>query len=69
MLAEFESTGNRPKITATANSVGVYQGEVSWDIRAMDVVAAGASQYCKSVKTWAQSILKNLKATGNYENI
>lgn len=58
---ERVASGNRAwSITARDGNRGAYELPVEWKITAADVVAAGAEQYCASVRAWATSIHQDL---------
>lgn len=53
------------KIKGTPASYGVYQYPVYWTMRATDVVVGGLDSYRENVKAWAQSVLDDLRTSGN----
>ena len=52
-------------ITARSASQGTYPNPVHWPMTVADIVAGGPETYCQNVRTWAHSILKTLKESGN----
>lgn len=56
------------KIKGTAASHGEYDHPVQWSMTASKVIEAGAENYCDRVRTWAQAIFDDLKASGNFSS-
>jgi hypothetical protein len=53
------------KIAGTPQSRGAYAHPVPWTMTAGDVTANGITSYPDSVRSWAASILRTLRASGN----
>jgi len=53
------------KIKGTAASHGEYPHPIRWTMTAADVTAFGLNHYVESVRLWAQSLLNDLKTSGN----
>jgi len=53
------------KVTARAGWHGSYRYPVSWSIRAGDLTRAGPQDYLYNIQSWAESILADLRASGN----
>jgi hypothetical protein len=60
--AALDSGTRKWKVTATASSKGAYDCPIDWTMTAADVVAAGMSNYCDSVRKWAASVHESLKS-------
>lgn len=59
-------SGNRAwKIKAAADSVGVYEQDITWTMTTSDVVKDGADSYVENVKLWAKSVYECLKYSKN----
>jgi hypothetical protein len=54
------------KIKGTSTSHGAYGPSIQWTITAANVIAGGVDNFCDSVRTWARSVLEDLKASGNF---
>ncbi len=60
-------SGNRKyKIKGTPAAHGAYDRPIAWPMTAPDVIAAGVDSYCDSMRSWAQSTLAALRASGNF---
>ena len=61
----LDSSQRSWRLTASAGKHGAYAHPVKWTTRAADVVAAGPQSYLSSIRTWAASILADLRMAGN----
>jgi Family of unknown function (DUF5946) len=61
----LDSSKRTWKIKGTPASHGTYTHPVSWTMTATEVIANGVEHFCESVRSWAQSIIASLKASGN----
>jgi hypothetical protein len=60
-------SGNRKyKIKGTPAAHGSYDHPIEWPMTTPDVINAGVDSYCDSVRSWAQSVLQTLRASGNF---
>lgn len=64
---QVDSTRRDWKITGTPTAQGAFAHPVHWRITAPQVISDGAKNYCAAVRAWAQSILEDLKSSGNIE--
>ena len=63
---ETVASGNRAwNISSRSAEAGRYPHPIAWTMTAADVVAAGSDAYIESVQHWAESVLMDLKASGN----
>ena len=62
---EVDSGKRDFKITARPGNVGAYKHPVRWQMTARDITAAGEPRYVESVRQWAQTILEDLRGSGN----
>ena len=53
------------KLTARPGWRAAFPHPVTWSRRTADIVRAGPDQYLTSVRSWAASILDDLRASGN----
>jgi hypothetical protein len=64
--ARVDSGRRTWKITGTPAAYGAYAHPIQWPIIAADVTAGGVDDYIAHVQAWARSVLKALKASGNW---
>jgi hypothetical protein len=63
--AQVDSANRNFKIKGTPENQGKYKDPVDWEMTAADVVAGGLDNYVENVKTWAHSVYKCLRSSGN----
>jgi len=61
----LSSTNRTWRVRADAKHHGAYAQPISWNMTTQDIVFAGHGSYLDSVRTWAKSILQDLRASGN----
>ena len=62
---KVDSGKRKYKIKGTAASHGAYAHPIRWTMTAADVTAGGLDNYVANVRLWAQSLLSDLKSSGN----
>lgn len=64
---EVDSGRREWKVTVRESSRGTYSLPVEWRMTARNVVEGGRRHYLESVHTWAQTMLEDLRSSGNYD--
>ena len=64
--ATLDSRTRAWKIKGTSLSHGTYNPPIQWTTTAANVIAGGVNNFCDNVRTWARSVLEDLKASGNF---
>ena len=62
---KLDSGKRNYKIKGTVASHGTYAYPIGWTITAADVTRGSLYSYVDNVKAWAQSLLNDLKTSGN----
>jgi hypothetical protein len=60
-----DSGVRKHRVIGTPESHGEYAHPVTWSMTIEDVVNAGIERYYESVQAWAESILSDLRESGN----
>jgi hypothetical protein len=63
---KLDSSKRTWKLKATPERKGCYERPVRWTMTAQGVVVSGAGEYINSVRTWAGSILGDLRVSKNF---
>lgn len=66
--ATLDSRARTWKIKGMSTSHGDYNPPIQWTITAANVIADGVDNFCDSIRTWARSVLEDLKASGNFSS-
>jgi hypothetical protein len=64
---EVDAGARESGIRGKSGTRGAYANPVRWEMRAGDVVRAGAENYYASVRRWAESILRSLREVGEVD--
>ncbi len=65
---QVDSGARKYRVKGTADNHGKYDSPVVWSMTCADVIAAGIENYYASVEKWAQSVLQNLRESGNLKS-
>ncbi len=65
--ASVDSSRREWKIRPKPGEEAHYPHPITWRMTAVDVVKTGADHYVDSVRAWAQSVLNDLRSSGNLE--